>query len=185
VVAGGDHHRHPLAEEGDDLEVALTDRRRAQDAEVEVAVEHPAHHLGRGALPEGEAHPGVAVEEAGEPLRQPPRPHRVEEAEAYLAALGGDRSLGVGDGLSEVVEEPLRPGHQAVAGGGQADAPAYPLEEGDPHLLLQPRDLPRHRRLLGAQGLRGMAEVAVLGDREEGPEPVHIDAIHASIRTEL
>ena len=174
-------HRHTLAEERVDLEIDGTGRRRSEDAEVVVTAEDAAHDLGGGALLEGEAHRRVALEEPRETLRQPARPDRVEERDAHAAALGCDGALRLGDGVPEIVEEPLGTSDQTPPRLGQADVPADPLEERHPDLLLEAGDLARDGGLVSLERFRGAAEVLDLGNLDEGSEEVGIDAIHASI----
>ena len=107
AVVDGNDDGDALAEERVDLEVDDTGRRRPQDAEVVVATEDTAHHLGRSALLEGEAHRRIALEEAGEALGEPAGSDRVQEGDADPSALGGDGALGLGDGIAQVVEDAL------------------------------------------------------------------------------
>ena len=120
-----------------DLEIDHARRWRPEDAEVVVAAQDPAHHLGRGALLEGESDRRVALEEPGEALRKPASADRVQERDADPSALCGDSALGLGDGVTEVVEDAFGAPHQPPSGLGETDVPADPLEEQNPDLLLQ------------------------------------------------
>ena len=124
-----------------DLEIDHAGRRWAEDAEVVVAAEDAAHHLGGGALLEGEADCRVALEEPGEALRKPAGADRVQEGDADPAALGGDGPFGLRDGVAEVVEDAFGASDEAPSGLGQADVPADALEEQDADLLLEAGDL--------------------------------------------
>ena len=138
-------HRHhdgdALAEKRMDLEVDDAGRRWSEDPEVVVAAEDAAHHLGGRALLEREPHRGIALEESRQAFGEPAGAHRVEEGDADAAALGGDRALGFGDGVAEVVEDAFGTADEAPAGLRQADVAADPLEELHPDLLFQASDL--------------------------------------------
>ena len=184
-VAGRDHHRHPLAEERPDLQLPAAGGRRADDAEIQAALEDSPDDLARGALAEGEAHPGVGLEEASQPVRQPVRPDRVQEADPDLAALRRRGAGRLGHRVAKLLEQALGPGEETGAGGRQADAAPDPVEERHPHLGLQPGDLAGDRRLVDLEGLGGAAQVLVAGGHLEGPEGIDIDAVHASIPYEI
>jgi hypothetical protein len=122
---------------GVDLEIDDARRWRPEDAEVVVTAQDPAHHLGGGALLEGEPDRWVALEEPGEALRKPASADRVEEGDADPSALRRDSAFGLGDGVAKIVEDAFGAPHQATSGLGETDVPADPLEEENPDLLLQ------------------------------------------------
>src|SRR5438105_15399379 len=127
----------------------------------------------------------MSLQEARESLREPARADGVEEADVHLAGLRRHGALGVGDGVAEVVEEPLRPDDEAPPRLVQPDAASDPLEERHADLALEASDLARDRRLLGAEDVSRVAEVLQAGDLEEGPQQIGIDALHASISLQM
>ena len=102
----------------------------------------------------------------------------------HLPRLGGDGSLGVCDGIAQIVEQPLGLGDEAPPGLGEPDAPADPLEKGYAHLLLESGDLARDGRLIRLEDLGRSPEVLHPGHLDAGAEQIGIDAVHASIPTE-
>ena len=135
------HDGDPLAEEGHHLQVGGVERWGPEDSEVEVARKDATGHLSGGALLEDEAHARVRAQEASEAFRQPARPHGVQEPDSNHPGLGRHRTFGVGDGLAEVGQQPLRPAHEALPRLGEPDRASDALEQGYAHLLLEAGDL--------------------------------------------
>ena len=134
-----------FTEEGMDLEIDHARGRWPEDAEIVVAPKDTAHDLGSGALLEGEPDRRIALEEPCQPFGQPAGADCVEEGDADPPTLGGDGSLSLRDGVSEVVEDAFSPADEAPAGLGEADVAADSLEEQHPDFLLQPGHLSGYR----------------------------------------
>ncbi len=90
------------------------------------------------------------------------------------ADASGMRRGGVGESLQGHFHR-FRPTEQIVALGRQRVAGLALLEEVDAERLLHRRDSPRHRRLAGAQQLRGRERAALASDGEEIFEVVPVE----------
>ncbi|OIQ75191.1 hypothetical protein GALL_431400 [mine drainage metagenome] len=169
-VLGVQRHTQRLAQQhpGGDFGQRVV-RRRADEADIDAPCQqlvdlHPRRLLAQLQFDLGPA----AAEVAQQPRHRFGERHRAGEAQRQAAAgagAGAARQLG---GALQLLEQRARLRQQRGAGCGQLHAGASAQQQRHAEAGLERLDALRQRRLRQVQARRGAAEMAFVGDRDEG-----------------
>ena len=168
-MAGGDVQADPVA--GDDLagQQRLVDR-ALDEGKIGLAVQHQRHSLRGVADRELEMDGGMIGGEPGHPARQPVGRDRLARGEPHLAPRQPGEVVENTARLFQAGDHRPRLGQEHLAGRGQLEMAAHPVEQPRRLPLLERRDRSAHRRLRQMKPLGRPRHAERLGDDDEGVE---------------
>ena len=139
--------------------------RPAHDPDVDLAVLDRAQLRPRPELAQAQLHVRISCRERAHQRRDDPERRRVDEAERQRPGDPMRDHPHRFEGDVGLREHRARLRQQGLAGVGEDDAPARPLEQRHAQLVLQLADLLAERRLRDMQRLGGAAKTALLSDQ--------------------
>ncbi|GAB3907879.1 hypothetical protein GCM10027612_81570 [Microbispora bryophytorum subsp. camponoti] len=187
---GGRQHGHEgLGEhrpEGESRPVVggVVSRGLAQQADVDGLVPQGGDLRRRGHLADVQADAGETLPEVAEQTGQDGQGEGGGEADPQAPGPAAADSPRGGQPVGEIGEGAPGGGQQFATRPGQGDTSRLANEQRVTHLVLQAADLLAERRLGDAQARRGVAEVQLLGEHDEGVQ-LRQGSSGRSIRTEI